>query len=362
MQRKVLLWAKDIDHLILEDDSNFLVGGIHVQMYMWGTIFNMNDWEVFSFTKERRNAKITTKGVTFLFFPEIKLINPFLSFFSALYYALRISPDLIIIRGAARELLLVSILSKLLRFVVIEMFASNSDLEPGKELISSKHDRVLYRWGIYTTRYFVVQNTQQETALRKIYNKNNSILVPQVWVNIDDPVSEHSEREIILWVSNFRTLKRPQWFLNLARENPDFKFVMVGFPSDKKLYESCRIEAEMIPNLVFKGGISFRETNALFKKARLFVCTSNIEGFPNTFIQSWNNNCPVLTTFDPGDVVKNFKLGIYCQDYSELSTGFKKLIIDGFGDLFKANIIEYYKGNLSAQRQYERLIEKCGLE
>jgi glycosyltransferase involved in cell wall biosynthesis len=361
MIKKVLLWTKGIDHLILEDNSDFLFGGIHVQMYMWGLIFVEKYWDVFTFTGTKNNSSQKFNGFNFILFPTIRFVNPLLSVFFILKSIRKIKHGVVITRGATRDLFLISLAAKFFDVKVISMVASNTDLEPEKELIVNWHDRKLYRAGLKAVKYFVVQNIQQESLLIRNYNKHNYLLIPQIWVSSDFEKYSASNKDIILWVSNFRTLKRPHWFIQLAQANPIFKFVMVGFPNDKNLFDKCKKEAQTISNISFLGGLSFKKTDSLFARARLFVCTSEIEGFPNTFIQAWIHGCPILTTFDPSNIIVDNNLGINCNTFDDLLYGFNKLTSEGIDEVVRVNIENYFNKYFSAQRQYDRLIKKFNL-
>lgn len=361
MIKKVLLWTKGIDHLILEDKENFVFGGIHVQMYMWGLTFGKNDWDVITFTENRSNSSQKLNGFNFIYFPTIRFINPLFSIFIILNSIRKVKHGVVITRGATRDLFLISLAKKLFDVKVISMVASNTDLEPEKELIVNWHDRVLYRAGLKMVNSFVVQNIQQENLLKTNYNKHNYLLIPQIWVSSDCENYSVSNKDIILWVSNFRLLKRPNWFIQLADENPKYKFVMVGFPNDKELFEKCKKEAKAISNLYFLGGLSFKKTDSMFARAKLFVCTSEIEGFPNTFIQAWIHGCPILTTFDPSNLIVENKLGVYCNNYTELLDGFIKLTSKGMDEVVRLNINNYFNKYFSAQSQFDRLVKKFNL-
>jgi glycosyltransferase involved in cell wall biosynthesis len=358
MKKKIILWTKDIDHLILNRDNNFRVGGIQVQMYMWGVTLFKNDWKVYSFTNLFKNNKKKLESIEFLYFPSIKYINPLLSLFYTFYYLIGVRPQVILLNGATRDLLLVNLISKLFKGKTIEMFASDSDLKPEEELIDRKLDRLLFRLGVRITDNFIVQNTKQADLLKTNYNKTNPLFIPLIWLEKNEVELEICKKDIILWVSNFRKLKRPEWFLKLALNKPEHKFVMVGNATDIELFEKCKKEAFKISNIDFLGGLSFTETNSLFRKARLFVCTSETEGFPNTFLQAWMNECPVLTTFDPSDLIKNFQLGVYCESYEDISNGFDQLTSEEFFKSVQLNIKAYYSHKFSSQMHYESLINR----
>jgi glycosyltransferase involved in cell wall biosynthesis len=361
MNKKIILWTNGIEYLLSEDEINKSIGGIQVQMYMWSMILVQNGWKVYSFSNNYNSRNKIIENIKLLFLPTIKYISPFLTIIYGVYYIAVYRPQAILINGATRDLLFVNLIAKLFKSKTIEMFASDSDLEPGKELIDRKLDRFLFRLGIRITDNCIVQNTKQVQLLKTYYNKLNPLVIPLIWsekTEAEKEVNNTNKRDIILWVSNFRQLKRPEWFLQLAIDKPGFEFVMVGNNIDKELFERCKQLSMKIPNLKFLGGMTFIKTNELFKAARLFICTSEIEGFPNTFLQSWMNKCPILTTFDPSDLVKSLNVGYYCKDYQDIANGFDKFSDSDYMEKVQENISAYYKNTFSAQMHYDRLIDR----
>ena len=66
---------------------------------------------------------------------------------------------------------------------------------------------------------------------------------------------------------------------------------MVGH---EDLYDKTVEQSRKVPNLDFKGFLPFTEVEKQFKKAKLFINTSEYEGFPNTFLQAWRRGIPVF--------------------------------------------------------------------
>jgi glycosyltransferase involved in cell wall biosynthesis len=59
-----------------------------------------------------------------------------------------------------------------------------------------------------------------------------------------------------------------------------------------------------------------------YRKAALLVSTSNSEGFPNVFLQSWQFGTPTVSlNIDPDGVIEHYELG-------KLSGTFGKLVED----------------------------------
>src|SRR5690606_38132466 len=104
----------------------------------------------------------------------------------------------------------------------------------------------------------------------------------------------------------------------LAKRCSEESFVMVGGASDKILYEKCESRAHEISNISFLGRLPFKQVNSFFPSSKVFICTSEIEGFPNTFLQAWAHDKPVITSFDPGGIVEKEGLGIAVHKPEEL--------------------------------------------
>jgi glycosyltransferase involved in cell wall biosynthesis len=132
----------------------------------------------------------------------------------------------------------------------------------------------------------------------------------------------------VLWVSNIRQVKRPDRMLEIARAMPGQRFHMAGGPSpgEEELFLRIQAEASTIPNLTFRGAVPYLDVGALFSRARLFANTSDLEGFPNTFLQAWVRGIPVVTMFDPDGVVQRSHLGSSHVSVPETIAGLDALL------------------------------------
>jgi glycosyltransferase involved in cell wall biosynthesis len=66
----------------------------------------------------------------------------------------------------------------------------------------------------------------------------------------------------------------------------------------------------------------------VFSRAKLFLNTSQIEGFPNTFLQAWVRGVPVVTFFDPDSLVKQRQLGRTASDFEDMVNAIESLLSD----------------------------------
>ncbi len=150
-------------------------------------------------------------------------------------------------------------------------------------------------------------------------------------VDIPNQPAPQAARDIdVLWLANLRSVKRPEWVIALAKMLPQVNFVMAGGPytSQYELFETTKNEAAQLPNLQFLGSIPHRETGELFSRAKLFLNTSELEGFPNTYLQAWANGTPVVATFDPDELIQKKNLGTACSAQDETASALKNLLLD----------------------------------
>ena len=55
-------------------------------------------------------------------------------------------------------------------------------------------------------------------------------------------------------------------------------------------------------------------------------CTSDFEGFPNTFLEAWSYGVPIVTTFDPDNLIAEKGLGRVGRNVCELADGIRELL------------------------------------
>ena len=101
--------------------------------------------------------------------------------------------------------------------------------------------------------------------------------------------------------------KRFEWLLDIAEQCPEMIFDVVGASNTDSDYASNLVKrACEIRNVKMHGRISHQEMPAYYRSSDILCCTSAYEGFPNTFLEAWSVGVPVVSTFDPDDVVKDY--------------------------------------------------------
>jgi glycosyltransferase involved in cell wall biosynthesis len=84
--------------------------------------------------------------------------------------------------------------------------------------------------------------------------------------------------------------------------------------------------AEGIDNVVLHGRVPHEKMGEYFNKSYLLCSTSVYEGFPNIYLEAWSVGLPLVTTFDPDGVVREFGLGRIAHDVETLRTAVAGLL------------------------------------
>jgi glycosyltransferase involved in cell wall biosynthesis len=184
-----------------------------------------------------------------------------------------------------------------------------------------KHGRWLAHRGLKEAHLVIAQTEEQAQLMRELYHRECPV-IPNVWV-VSPTEGLKAEPPEVFWAARYLPLKRPEMVLEAARRLPHLRFVMAGGPArgHEALFEEVQRAAQEVPNLQALGFVPFSEIDQYYARARAYLCTSTIEGFPNTFLQAWNHKTPVVTTYDPDGVISRYGLGAGCQDLDEVVAG-----------------------------------------
>jgi glycosyltransferase involved in cell wall biosynthesis len=195
---------------------------------------------------------------------------------------------------------------------------------PGKQLAKLYRDRKVYEYGVRRADLIIAQTEFQRQLLRTHFGLDSELANLAVEV----PRQSSTPRDIdVLWVANFRDVKRPDLVIELARALPSLKFVVVG-GGQEAYAQRMRRATQELPNLSMTGPIAYDGVGAYFDRARLFLNTSSMEGFPNTFLQAWIRGVPVVSFFDPDKLIAQRSLGAAVADLPAMTSALAALSAD----------------------------------
>lgn len=209
------------------------------------------------------------------------------------------------------------------------IYQLGSDLDVDANHINKMkiHERLLYKFGVMCANHIIVQSIYQQQMMKKVFNRESLILKNPFPTRCIE--KRKSITPIVLWVGGIKPeIKQPELFLELAKMVPTAKFQIIGGPSkDMHFYKKIRSDAKKIKNLEFLGFIPFPEIQEYFNNAAIFVNTSSVEGFPNTFLQAWAAGIPVVSlNVDPDEIICKYKLGFHSKTMENLANNLMDLL------------------------------------
>jgi len=240
--------------------------------------------------------------------------------------------------------------------------AHDSDCIPGEQIIRLWRDRKLYEYGLRRTSLISAQGVKQVALLKQHY------MLDSIPVNMTVQLPAQSsdlEKDIdILWVNNYRDFKRPELVPELSKLLPEYNMTMIGgpVPGNEKLFEVVKNLSNGLDNLSVLGAIPYQDVNDYFSRTKIFINTSDWEGFPNSFLQAWVRGVPVISFFDPDDLIVKQSMGAVPVGLDEMADSIRLLLDDDvkrelIADQSKKFVLKNYSP-ISVARRYEELIEE----
>jgi len=191
--------------------------------------------------------------------------------------------------------------------------AMDVDLQPRVALVRRRGWWPLYAWGLSAVDRIVVQHQGQLSHISSNLLPK-AVVVPGL-VSVPEKIRSRAERgNHVAWVSFLRQTKRPDLLIEMARKSPDVRYVVCGAVTNYLALPGYgeRMLAEMrsLPNIEYLGHLDQARTLEVMAAASALICTSDVEGFPNTFLEAWSVGTPVVSlTIDPGNVIRERSLG-----------------------------------------------------
>jgi glycosyltransferase involved in cell wall biosynthesis len=167
----------------------------------------------------------------------------------------------------------------------------------------------LYPLGVRLADEVICRTCDQQEALGARYQRAG------VLIRTGYSVRPGATREpsTILWVGRVHPLKQPLMFLDLAERLPAERCVMVGMRdrTHDELWRRVRERAARLPNVSWHEDVPLRDVDRHFAGAKLFINTSEYEGFPNTFVQAAAHGVPIVSwKVDPDQVLTEHRIGV----------------------------------------------------
>jgi glycosyltransferase involved in cell wall biosynthesis len=321
---------------VFNPDVGDYVGGAEVDLYyLANELARDSDFKVsFVVSDYGQNDVEIIDGVTILKSLDFRrnVLNGLLRVWGALKKA---DADIYFIECASAGVALVATFCKLYRRIFVYRLASL--LESDGTFIR-EHPVVgrLFTWSLRRAAIVIAQNAIDVENLTRTVG-----ISPHVIPNGQPlPPIQQQRRDTILWVGRDDPIKKPEIFLELAKAVPDEHFTMICQTlTHDRHYANLITEASKIPNLQFIRHVPFNQVDTYFQRAKVFVSTSEAEGFPHTFIHACKCGTAILSfNVNPDGFLDKYKCGLCAR-------GDRDLFIKMFRDLLVPQDAQQYGMN-----------------
>ena len=313
-------------------------GGAELQMIILAKEFANRSHEVSLVTFEKSED-------SFEIINGIKVFNPFNNYGKGLTYLYpqnlyklfkvlnKINADIYIQRATTPLTGLLAFFAKLKNKLFLYSVSSNECVSINLSIKGVRDlKKLIYKFGIKNCDCVICQTKDQQDLLKQTIGKQSEIIKnmyipPKLEFNKKNPSTLK-----VLWVGRIIKEKRPELFLKLAKHLPNINFCMIAClvgssASAIKYYNNINVAASKINNLDFIGFVPHKEIDRYYAESSLFINTSYVEGFPNTFLEAWGNFCPVISLdFDPDEIICKFKLGLHSRTFEQMIEDIKTML------------------------------------
>ncbi len=350
---------------LLADEKIDFVGGAELQQKLIAEALLKRGYKVSFLVHDfgQPDVMVNSKGITLIKTFGLKnpdFIHKRIKFLRIIEGLAAANADVYYFRGGSYIIGLISLWCKFKKRRFIFGLAHEKDVNGDIEKEFNFLLRFLYRLGIKYADAVVAQTEIQQELLKKNFKKE-SILIRNIY---EIPASNGSKGKYALWVSNFLAVKRPKMLLEVARDVPEIDFYMIGGPrkTEPELFEEAKNIAHDIPNVRLLGPVPYSDVGKYYEEALLHIHTSEMEGFPNSYLDAWARRVPVVATYDPDEILCKYKIGLHCNTVEELASAVRKLIADEslrreIGDRGRKYIEDVHSSDKIGE-QYDELIKQ----
>jgi glycosyltransferase involved in cell wall biosynthesis len=187
----------------------------------------------------------------------------------------------------------------------------------------------MFLFGLHVASTIIAQTKTQRKFLEKTHGLNSIVI--RNFLDIDTP-NLVTKKNIILWVGRCEKSKNPLLFLNLAEIFPKENFTMIAPRQNHQpqLFEQVLSQTSSIKNLNFIEFVPPNKIQEYFEHSKVFIGTSESEGFPNTYLEACSAGTPIISyRVNPDNFINKNGLGYIANgNFAEMVSSLSKLLTD----------------------------------
>ncbi len=153
---------------------------------------------------------------------------------------------------------------------------------------------ITYYLGLFTAKKLILQTNIQKMQLpASLRKKSQTLLKGSEKFFLESEVAGYNKRKYFIWVGRLSREKKPEMIMELAKANLPIKIIGRMEGSYEKLVQ----ELKTYPNIEYLGVNSASELKSRYRESFALLNTSEFEGFPETFLESWSLGTPVISLY-----------------------------------------------------------------
>jgi len=251
------------------------------------------------------------------------------------------------------------------------LFLKKINITIGEDILTSKYVYIesfpkirlkLIKYLYPKANQILVQTPVQKKDLHQIIGHSDNISVSPNWLPLNFPPKiKRLKKEIdILFIGRIEAQKNLKKFIYIIKKlsltNPKIKAVIIGNGTETKNIKKLVIKLKLKNNIQILPATSFPQK--FYLKSKIFLLTSNYEGFPLTVLEAISCGCyPVVNNIP--ELKKFFKY----QPNKFIFKNQQEAVNIINEQLLKPNykIIKFYQNNIvsSQNRNISLFVKKC---
>ncbi len=241
-----------------------------------------------------------------------------------------IDADIYVTRCAGTAVGFMQLACSFIRRPFVYMVAHDMDVS-GEYIAAYPIEGKWFGRGLRHADVVICQNETQANLLFRQHGRHGSVIPSLCPFEISTEL-DHAYRTSVLWMARVDDWKQPELFIELASRIPDQHFTMVAVASQVSptQLDILHKAAQRTPNLTIRPAVPLHETIKLFQNAAVFVNTSKVEGFPNTYMQAAASGTPIVSwAVNPDGMLERYAIG-FCaeQDWLRFEQAVQRLCSD----------------------------------
>ena len=296
MSDKILFFGRLSTPLFNETDKSEH-GGAEIQLFNIANSLSRKGYDI-SFILGGSYGPVSYNNIKLRYIRKLRGISSILSnFFLIIDILKEIKPKKVIFRSSLSDNLFFIFFSFFFKFKTIFMIAHD------KQLTGQHHKGLPFDiLNTILTSYSSIVICQSNFQLEILDNKKISSSIVRSIHKIKDYGIREKQDIGVLWVGRDIAWKNVNIIKKISKSYPNIKFSLLG------------LSGQDTDNVKFLGRVKYDESWKYFKNCNFLINTSIAEGFPNTFIQAWMCNKPVVSlNVNPDNLINKYRVG-FCAN------------------------------------------------